>query len=102
MRSQDFRCHWIRVSPRQLAERLACHEAASRDDIVRKVGEWGYLGRDGAADPSWATQLIAALLKAGVLESIGTRDDRGRAVRVHISSHGRRELAKHRRSEGAL
>lgn len=100
MRPQDFRQFWDRVSVPQMAERLACLDAASRDDIVRKVGEWGHLARDGKGDPRWTPQLIAALLKAGLLEPIGMRDDRGREVCVRISSHGRRELAR-RRAEGA-
>jgi hypothetical protein len=101
MRPQDFRGHWDRVSDRQLADRLACLEAASRDDIVRKVGEWGHAARDGADDPRWTPQLIAALLKAGLLEPVGMRDDRGREVRVRLSGHGRREIARHRRGQGA-
>jgi hypothetical protein len=100
VKSPDYGGLWDRRGTAPTAERVSCLEAASRDDLVRKVGEWGYLARDGKDDPRWTPQLIAALLKGGLLEPVGTRDDRGREVRVRISSHGRRELTRHRRAQG--
>lgn len=82
------------------ARRVACLEAASRDDLVRKVGVWGFLARDGADDPSFTAALVATLLKAGLLEPVGMRDERGRVVRARASMMGRRELARRARAAG--
>lgn len=88
-----------RISDAEVAKRLACMAAASTDELIRKVGVWGYLARDTAADPAFDARLISALLKAGLLEPVGMRDDRGRVIRVRVSLLGRRELA--RRARGA-
>lgn len=83
-----------------LEKRLACMRAASTDELVRKNGTWGYLARDAETDPSFDSRLIAALLRAGLLEPVGMRDDRGREVRVRVSMFGRRELARRDRAAG--
>lgn len=88
-----------RISDAEVAKRLACMVAASTDELIRKTGVWGYLARDAESDPSFDARLISALLKAGLLEPVGTRDDRGRVIRVRVSMLGRRELA--RRARGA-
>jgi hypothetical protein len=87
------------LPPAEVEKRLACMVAASKDELIRKVGVWGYLARDSAADPAFDARLISALLRAGLLEPIGMRDDRGRVIRVRVSMLGRRELA--RRARGA-
>lgn len=88
------------LPPAEVEKRLACMVAASTDELIRKTGVWGYLARDAESDPSFDARLISALLKAGLLEPVGTRDDRGRVIRVRVSMLGRRELA--RRARGAL
>lgn len=88
-----------RISDAEVEKRLACMVAASTDELIRKTGVWGYLARDTEADPAFDARLISALLKAGLLEPVGTRDDRGRVIRVRVSMLGRRELA--RRARGA-
>lgn len=69
--------------------RLACV-----DDLIRKSDHWGYLARDAEGDPSFDSRTIAALLKDGLLEQMGERDQRGRVMRVRTSTYGRRELTR--------
>lgn len=87
------------LSPADVEARLVCMRAASIDELVRKVGRWGHLARDAETDPHWDPRMISALLRAGLLEPVGTRDDQGRVIRVRVSILGRRELA--RRARGA-
>ena len=89
-----------RMPAADIEKRLACMRAASTDELVRKEGVWGYLARDGADDPSFDSRTITALLKAGLLEPVGMRDDKGREVRVRVSMLGRRELARRARTAG--
>lgn len=89
-----------RMSAADLEKRVACLLAASVDELVRKDRGWGYLARDGARDPSFDSRTITALLKAGLLEPVGMRDDKGREVRVRVSMFGRRELARRARASG--
>lgn len=88
-----------RMPAADVEKRLACLRAATVDELVRKDGGWGYLARDGAEDPAFESRTITALLKAGLLEPIGMRDDKGREVRVRLSGLGRRELARRARAE---
>lgn len=78
--------------------RVACLRAAAVDDLVRKDRCWGHLARDGADDPAFDWRTVATLLKAGLLEQLGQRDERGRVLRVRTSNYGRRELARQGRA----
>lgn len=85
-------------SEADLALRVACLTAASADDLIRKDHCWGHLARDAAGDPSFDFRTVATLLKGGLLEQLGQRDERGRVLRVRTSNYGRRELARQARS----
>lgn len=87
-------------SKAEVAFRATVLRAACIDDLIRKADSWGYLARDAEGDPSFDSQLIASLLKAGLLEQMGERDQRGRVLRVRTSTYGRRELARLERASG--
>lgn len=81
--------------------RVAILRAAVVDDLIRKNDAWGHLARDAEGDPAFDTRTIAALLKGGLLEQLGTRDVEGRVLRVRTSTYGRRELARIAATEGS-
>lgn len=80
---------------------VACMQAAAVDDLVRKPEGWVHLVPIAGLDEKpFYGKCVLELVRKGLLEQVGQRDEDGNAVRVRLSGYGRRELRRRQAAEG--